>query len=113
MRKQANRFGPIRERVASVYERADATFTAMNERARSLVTGGLILFSMSAVIAFIWWVAVLSPIGFGRAFDNIIGGDDMRTNVTVVFLVAIGLTAIGGAASLAAGLRDWAAHDRR
>ena len=42
-----------------------------------------------------------------------IGGDDMRTNVTVVFLVAIGLTAVGGTVSLAAGLRDWRAHGRQ
>ena len=98
--------------IKSVLERAEAAFIAMNERARSLVTGGLILFSMSAVIAFIWWIAVLSPIGFGRAFDHMIGGDDMRANVTVVFLVGIGVTAIGGTVSLAAGLRDWMAHDR-
>ena len=103
----------VREGIKGALGRAEAAFMAMDERPRSLVTGGLILFSMSAVIAFIWWVAILSPIGFGRAFDHIIGGDEMRTNVTVVFLVGIGVTAVGGTVSLAAGLRDWMAHDRR
>ncbi len=103
----------IREGIRGVLQRAEAAFIAMDERPRSLVTGGLILFAMSAVIAFIWWVAVLSPIGFGRAFDHMIGGDEMRTNVTIVFLVGIGVTALGGTASLAAGLRDWMAHGRQ
>lgn len=103
----------VREGIRGALQRAEATFMAMDERPRALVTGGLILFAMSAVITFIWWVAILSPIGFGRAFDHIIGGDEMRANVTIVFLVGIGVTAVAGTASLAAGLRDWMAHGRR
>jgi len=78
--------------------------TAKHEQAMSLMTLGAILAGMAAVLAIIWWVVVLSPIGFGRAFEHTIGGGDMKTKVSVVFIVAISLCIAGGIGSACYGL---------
>ena len=50
---------------------------------------------MDLVLAFIWWLIVFSPIGFGRAFDVIIGGDDLRNTFNTVFVVVLTVDGIG------------------
>ena len=50
---------------------------------------------MGFVLAFIWWLIVFSPIGFGRAFDVIIGGDDLRNTFNTVFVVVLTVDGIG------------------
>ena len=74
------------------------------EQARGLLTLGAILVASAAIAALVWWVVVLSPIGFGRAFEHTIGGDAMRVKVNSVFIVAIGLALLGGAGSAVVGL---------
>ncbi len=76
----------------------------VREVARSLITLGAILIATAVIVAFIWWVVVLSPIGFGRAFEHTIGGDSMRTKVSGVFIIAISLAVIGGIGSASYGL---------
>ena len=77
---------------------------AQRQQALSLMTLGAILVAMAAIVALIWWVVVLSPIGFGRAFDHTIGGGDMKTKVSGVFIIAIGLSLAGGIGSAGYGL---------
>ncbi len=74
------------------------------QQALSLMTLGAILVAMAAIVAIIWWVVVLSPIGFGRAFEHTIGGDDMKTKVSGVFIIAIGLSLAGAIGSGGFGL---------
>ena len=77
---------------------------AKRQQAISLMTLGAILVAMAAIVAIIWWVVVLSPIGFGRAFEHTIGGGDMKTKVSGVFIIAISLSLAGGIGSTGYGL---------
>lgn len=76
----------------------------LEQAAKALLTLGAILATAAVIVTIVWWVVVLSPIGFGRAFEHTIGGDAMRIKVNSVFLVIIGLSLAGGAGSAGYGL---------
>ena len=83
------------------------------EQARTFLSLGAILIASAAIAALVWYVVVLSPIGFGRAFEHTIGGDAMRVKVNSVFIVAIGLSSLGGVGSAGYGLwRYWRVSSR-
>ncbi len=83
----------------------------MRQTPQSLATLGLMLIAMGLVLAFIWWLVVYSPIGFGRAFDVLIDGAEMRRTFNGVFVVVLTVDAIAAIACffLAAVkvLQDW------
>ena len=66
----------------------------MRQTPQSLATLGLMLIAMGLVLAFIWWLVVYSPIGFGRAFDVLIDGPEMRRTFNGVFVVVLTVDAI-------------------
>ena len=66
----------------------------MRQTPQSLATLGLMLIAMGLVLAFIWWLVVYSPIGFGRAFDVLIDGAEMRRTFNGVFVVVLTVDAI-------------------
>ena len=66
----------------------------MRQTPQSLATLGLMLIAMGLVLAFIWWLVVYSPIGFGRAFDVLIDGAEMRRTFNSVFVVVLTVDAI-------------------
>lgn len=68
----------------------------MIKSSRSLATLALVLVAMCLVMLFIWWLVVYSPVGMRKAFEVMIGGDDMRSTFNTTFIVII-CTALAGA----------------
>ena len=62
------------------------------------------LLGLGAVLAFVWWIVALSPVGLAGRFENTTGGDDVGTLVNGVFRASVGILLAGGLATGALAL---------
>ncbi len=77
----------------------------------SLGTLAGVLLGLAVVLALVWWIVALSPVGLAGRFENTTGGDDIRTLLNDVFSASVGILLAGGLATGALAL--WRHRRRR